>query len=142
VLWIRIYTDPHHLAGSRIFETDPDTRLQNLHLINPFSEKRIVNKFKYIYANFSVHKKVLYASFKQKFLVTKFYIEQDLNPVFFRGRIRIRIKIVWICNTAGSDTVNVIKNETSKNLIIFTSNIGTVLPDPHRISLPFLARKT
>jgi hypothetical protein len=53
----RIRKDPHHLAGSRIFDADPDPRLQNWHLINLFSvEKyRSVNIFKYIYANFSVH---------------------------------------------------------------------------------------
>jgi hypothetical protein len=38
--------------------------------------------------------------FKQKFLVNKFYIEQDSDPVLFRSLIRIRIKIV-----AGSATL-------------------------------------
>jgi hypothetical protein len=55
-----------HLAGSGILYADP--------------EKSIVKKFKYIYANFSVHKLVLWAIFEQKFIFTKFYIEQDLDP--------------------------------------------------------------
>jgi hypothetical protein len=63
-----------------------------------------VNKSKYIYANFSPHNKILWAILKQKYLVTKFYIEQDQDPVFFKGRIRIRIKMVWIHNTVLQDT--------------------------------------
>jgi hypothetical protein len=39
VLWIRVRTDPHHLAGSRISDADLDPRLQNWHLVNHFSKK-------------------------------------------------------------------------------------------------------
>jgi hypothetical protein len=55
VLRILIRKDPHHLAGSGILDagSNPDPRLQNWHFL---VKKSIVNKFKYIYANFSVHK--------------------------------------------------------------------------------------
>jgi hypothetical protein len=44
----------------------------------------------------------------KKFLITKFYIEQDPDPkpVYFRGRIRIRMKMVWIRNTPSNTIFN------------------------------------
>jgi hypothetical protein len=45
VIRIRIRKDPHHLAGSGILDADtdpadPDSRLQNWHLINLFSVEK------------------------------------------------------------------------------------------------------
>jgi hypothetical protein len=56
---MRIRSDPQLLVGSGFWGLDPDTRLQNWHLINPFGIKNAKNNFKFIYVTFYVHKKVL-----------------------------------------------------------------------------------
>jgi hypothetical protein len=65
---------------------DPDPRLQNWPLITFLVKKSIVNKFKYIYSNFSVNKFVLKIC-KQKYLVTKFYLEHDQIHIRFFQRL-------------------------------------------------------
>jgi hypothetical protein len=77
VLRIRIRKDPHNLSGSGILDADPedpDPRLQNWHLITFLVQKSIVNKLKYIYANFSVHTSYSYSPFLSKKILLQNFI--------------------------------------------------------------------
>jgi hypothetical protein len=86
-------------SSCRIRIPDLDPRLQNWYL-NFLVYKSIANKFKFIYVSFSVHKYIL-LNILRKISCDKICTDQDPDPVFFKGRIQIRIrsKMVWIRNT-------------------------------------------